>query len=83
MRDLQMDEKTAADLSWPTLLQKLSERCHTTRGQQLVKELTLLPSIEEAQTRQREVSEARALQDGGEALPFGGISDVKAFVERS
>lgn len=83
MGDLRMNEKTAADLAWPALLHKLSERCHTTRGQQLAKELTLLDSMEQAQTRQREVSEARALQDGGEALPFGGISDVKAFVERS
>ncbi|HNK43818.1 MAG TPA: endonuclease MutS2 [Pseudomonadota bacterium] len=83
MRDVHVQEKTVADLSWTALLAKLAERCHTTRGMQLAKELPLCGSIAQAQTRQREVSEARALQDGGEALPFGGITDVRAFVERS
>ena len=83
MRDLVVKEKTVADLSWQTLLHKLGERCHTTRGRVLATTLTLLGTIEEARTRQREVSEAKALQDAGEPLPFGGISDVRAFVERS
>ncbi len=83
MRDLVVQEKTVADLSWQTLLHKLGERCHTTRGRVLAATLSLLGTIEEARTRQREVSEAKALQDAGEPLPFGGISDVRAFVERS
>ena len=83
MRDLVVQEKTVADLSWQTLLHKLGERCHTTRGRVLATTLTLLGTIEQARTRQREVSEAKALQDAGEPLPFGGISDVRAFVERS
>ncbi len=83
MRDLVVQEKTVADLSWQTLLHKLGERCHTTRGRVLATTLPLLGTIEEARMRQREVSEAKALQDAGEPLPFGGISDVRAFVERS
>ncbi len=83
MRDLELHEKTVVDLSWAQLLHKLSERCHTTRGQALAVGLALLPTIDAARTRQREVSEARALQDAGEPLPFGSISDVQTFVERS
>jgi len=83
MRDLGVQDKTVADLSWAALLQKLAERCHTSRGQGQATSLALLPTMDEARTRQREVSEARALQDAGEPLPFGGITDVQAFVERS
>ncbi len=83
MRDVFLQEKTVADLSWAAVLAKLGERCHTTRGMALAKELPLCGSIAEAHTRQREVSETRALQDAGEPLPFGGITDVRAFVERS
>ena len=83
MRDLVLHEKTVVDLSWAQLLHKLGERCHTTRGQALAVGLDLLPTIDAARTRQREVSEARALQDAGEPLPFGSISDVRTFVERS
>lgn len=78
-----IDDKTATDLSWPVLLQKLAERCHTSLGIAQALKLCACDTLAAAQTRQREIAEARALADLGEPLPFGGISDVAAFVERS
>lgn len=76
-------EKTATDLSWTALLEKLAAHCHTTRGLLRAKELSLCPSIEAARARQHEITESKAMQDAGESMPFGGISDIRAFVERS
>ncbi|HNN98422.1 MAG TPA: endonuclease MutS2, partial [Pseudomonadota bacterium] len=75
--------KTELDLSWPSLLEQLAGRCHTVRGAALARALTPLPSIAAAHQRQAEIVEARALQDHGEPLSFGGIYDVATALERS
>lgn len=75
--------KTELDLSWLSLLEQLAGRCHTVRGAALARALAPLPSIAEAHQRQAEIVEARALQDHGEPLSFGGIYDVATALERS
>ncbi len=75
--------KTELDLSWPSLLEQLAGRCHTVRGAALARALAPLPSIADAHQRQAEIVEARALQDHGEPLSFGGIYDVATALERS
>ena len=75
--------KTRLDLGWQALTEQLAQRCHTMRGSALAQALTLLDSIEEARLRQVEISEARGLQDSGEPLQFGGITDVLPSLQRS
>ena len=72
-----LTRKTRADLGWDLLLNQLAARCHSDRGAQLCRDLAPLPSADEAHARQAEVSEARALQDRGEPLPFGGVRDLR------
>lgn len=75
--------KTRLDLGWEQLTEQLAQRCHTTRGATLARALGPLETVEEAELRQRTISEARALQDSGEPLPFGGITDVLPALQRS
>jgi DNA mismatch repair protein MutS2 len=75
--------KTRLDLGWETLTGELAQRCHTSRGGALAHALDLLDDIDEARLRQLEISEARALQDSGEPLPFGGITDIMPALQRS
>lgn len=75
--------KSQHDLSWELLLEALSSRCNTSRGAAQARTLALLPTREAAEKRQSEISEARALEDQSEPLPFGGISDVEPALLRS
>lgn len=75
--------KTEADLAWRALVQHLVGRCHTLRGAAQAGRIGPLPTVEEALTRQIEISEARGLQDRGEPLAFGGVCDVSEALERS
>lgn len=77
-----LSPKTRADLGWDSLTEQLGTRCHTARGAELARGLTPLPTIAAARTRQTEITEARGLQDSGEAMPMGGISDVAAALLR-
>jgi DNA mismatch repair protein MutS2 len=75
--------KTCADLGWSQLVEHIVSRCHTTRGQELARVLGPLPTLDAARLRQEEIREARALQDAGEPMPFGGICDVLPALQRS
>lgn len=75
-----ISDKTRADLMWEQLTEHLASRCHTERGAQLARALGPLPTRQEAQLRQQEISEARGLQDAGEPLPLGGITDISQSV---
>jgi DNA mismatch repair protein MutS2 len=80
---MNLSDKTRADLGWDLLLGHLASRCGTERGAAAARALAPLPAIEDALARQAEVSEARALQDSGEPLTFGGIIDLTAVLERA
>ncbi len=75
--------KTRLDLGWEQLTEQLAQRCHTARGATLARALGPLETVQEAELRQLTISEARALQDSGEPLPFGGITDVQPALQRS
>jgi DNA mismatch repair protein MutS2 len=78
-----LSHKTRLDLGWEALTEQLAARCHTARGVALARALAPLGTIDEARQRQQTVSEARALQDSGEPLGFGGISDIHPSLQRS
>lgn len=80
---MNLSDKTRADLGWDLLLGHLAARCGTERGAASARALAPLPDIEDALARQAEVSEARALQDSGEPLTFGGVIDLGAVLERA
>lgn len=81
--DRSLFNKTHLDLGWEALTEQLAQRCHTARGAVLARALGPLDTVEEARLRQLAISEARALQDSGEPLPFGGITDVLPALQRS
>ncbi|MGZ3408217.1 MAG: endonuclease MutS2, partial [Polyangia bacterium] len=82
-----LSPKTAADLGWQRLLDELTRRAQTVRGQTLAKELPLYDHLDAARARHDEVSEARALHDIGEPLPFFGdgfaVRHVDEALQRS
>ncbi|MBA2542674.1 MAG: hypothetical protein H0V17_23725, partial [Deltaproteobacteria bacterium] len=74
--------KALDDLGWPTLVDHWARRCATTRGAASVRASQLLPTIEEAQLRAAEITEARGLASRDLRLPLGSISDIAAAIER-
>lgn len=77
------DDKARRDLGWPELLDHLAARTHTSRGAERARALE--PSLDAQWIRSRlaEVSEARALWDRGEAMPFGAVRDVEPHLQRA
>ncbi len=82
-----LSPKTAADLGWQRLLDELARRAGTARGQALARALPLYDHLDAARARHEEVSEARALRDVGEPLPFfgpdWGVRAVDEALQRS
>ncbi|MCA1664781.1 MAG: endonuclease MutS2, partial [Myxococcales bacterium] len=82
-----LSPKTAADLGWQRLLDELTRRAQTVRGQALARALPLYDDLDAARARNIEVSEARALRDIGEPLPFfgpeWGVRHVDEALQRS
>jgi DNA mismatch repair protein MutS2 len=80
-------DKTAADLGWIRLLQELEKRCVSVRGADLARSLPLYDRLDDARARHEEVSEARALRDVGEPLPFNGpdwaVRNIDEALQRS
>jgi DNA mismatch repair protein MutS2 len=74
--------KTLEDLGWPQLLGELARRCHTTRGAAQARDLPLLDAPDQARARVAEIAEARLLGQLGEPMPFGGVHDIAAQLER-
>ncbi|MBI4508142.1 MAG: endonuclease MutS2 [Deltaproteobacteria bacterium] len=74
--------KTLDDLGWPKLIEHLAARCHTERGSAAAGALELFEHPEEARRRHAEIAEARLLHELGEPMPFGGIEDVVAWLDR-
>ena len=82
-----LSDKTVADLGWQRLLDELTRRAQTVRGQALARALPLYDQLDAARARHDEVTEARALRDIGEPLPlFGpdwGVRHVDEALQRS
>jgi len=82
-----LNDKTATDLAWNKLLHELERRAATARGGGLARTLPLYEDLDAARARHEEVSEARALRDVGEPLPFAGpdwgVRNIDEALQRS
>ena len=77
-----VSQKIAAVLGWPELLDHLAGLCHTDRGAALARALPWLTSAEEVQDELTLVSEACALRDLAEPMPFGSVLDLDPALRR-
>lgn len=75
-------EKTAADLEWSALLDRLAERCTSDLGAARARALTPADTAEDARARYDRLREALDLASRGEMLPIDGVTDVVDFVVR-
>lgn len=75
--------KTLTDLGWPEVLRALSERCRTPMGRERALERGFLPDPEAVRDALSLVAESRSLLQEQVSLPFAGLQDVRAAVERS
>ncbi len=76
-------EKTLTDLGWPQLMGAWAERCRTERGTSTVLASKPFMSVTAAKERSQEIDEARAMEDRGQPMSFGGIADVRVAVVRA
>ncbi|MDB4971485.1 MAG: Recombination inhibitory protein MutS2 [Myxococcales bacterium] len=80
-------DKTVHDLAWNRLLAELVRRTQSARGAELARALPLYDSLDAARARHEEVSEARALRDLVEPLPFfgpdWGVRSIDEALQRS
>ncbi len=77
-----ISQKTRTCLEWSELLTHLSRRCHTSRGKEAAAALPLHNDPRRVELELDLVSEARALHDRAEPLPFGAISDLSGLMAR-
>jgi DNA mismatch repair protein MutS2 len=75
-------EKTAADLEWPLLLDRLSSFCTSPLGAQRALRLEPASTIAEAELRYKRLHSAIELAGQGQQLPIDGVTDVEDFVSR-
>jgi DNA mismatch repair protein MutS2 len=75
-------EKTAADLEWSLLLDRLAERCTSQLGAARARAIVPAESLEEARARHARLSEALDLASRGDNLPVDGVTDIVEFLER-
>lgn len=76
-------DRALAQLGWPELLEALSARCRLPAGRRRAIALPFQPDAAAAREALARVDEARRLSEGGGALPFGGLTDVEAALERA
>lgn len=81
-RTFQLGERAATALAWRELLGHLSELCHTERGRAAAGELPFLQTDAEVEAELALVSEARALHDQAEPMPFGSVFDLRLPLRR-
>lgn len=75
-------EKTAADLEWSALLDRLAERCTSNLGAARARAITPAETLEDARGRYERLREALDLASRGDMLPIDGVTDVVEFVDR-
>ncbi|MFO0557484.1 MAG: Smr/MutS family protein [Polyangiales bacterium] len=75
-------EKTAADLEWSALLDRLAERCTSNLGAARARAITPAETLDDARLRYERLREALDLASRGDMLPIDGVTDVVEFVDR-
>lgn len=64
------------------ILARLGEHCRTTRGEALAQQATLGDTPDAVRAMLTLTTEMRALLDTGDAVPFGGITDLEPMLAR-
>jgi len=78
-----LSPSTQANLRYADILSALALRCQTPMGQARAFERPFLESVEQAQEAMALIEEARKLLQEPLRLPFGDLSDGRAWVERA
>ncbi len=77
----QLQEKTAADLEWPLLLERIARHCMSAHAGDRLRRLRPHSTLEAARERMQLVGEALELSDRGQRLPVQAVPDVRALLE--
>lgn len=75
-------EKTAADLEWSLLLDRLAERCTSSLGAARARSTQPAETLDDARERNAILREALDLASRGDMLPVDGVTDIVEFIER-
>lgn len=75
-------DKTAADLEWSALLDRLAERCTSRLGAARARAIRPAETLDDARVRYERLREALDLASRGEMLPIDGVTDVVELVDR-
>ena len=75
-------EKTATDLEWPLLLERIARHCMSGPAGDRVRRIRPHSALEPARERMLLVSEALELSERGERLPVQAVPDVRAQLDR-
>jgi DNA mismatch repair protein MutS2 len=78
----ELEDKTAADLEWPLLLDRLARHCMSAHAGDRLRQIRPLGTLEEARERMLLVGEALALSERGERLPVQALPELRALLER-
>lgn len=75
------DTATLERLEWPRLANCLAERAATRRGAEACRGELFCSTRAAVEDRLAETDEVRSLLDAGEAIPFGGVEDVRDVID--
>lgn len=78
-----MHQPTMTALDFPRILNELASQAACQLGKELAHNTRPLSSLDAVRRAQQETSEAKSILQSGRSVPFGGIQDVRLFVERA
>jgi DNA mismatch repair protein MutS2 len=82
MDPMQLNQQSAADLEWPTLLERLAQRCHSELAAARARSLDLLSDGAAIEEQLDTVREAVGLRRDGQIPPFGELFDLEPALKR-
>lgn len=78
-----MDERSRTGLEFNGVLGLLEEAASTALGRERAQQLGPVDNLEEVQEALAEAAEAKAILGRGEEPPFGGVTDVRPYLDRA
>jgi len=75
-------ERSAHDLDWPLLLDRIAQYSTTAKGGRRLRALTPASSLEEAQRMMHRTRETLSLSDEGLAIPCNAVPDLGDLIDR-
>ncbi|MFP6624858.1 MAG: endonuclease MutS2, partial [Myxococcota bacterium] len=76
-------QKTLESLEWPEVARRLREECRTPRQETGNSFADFAEGLSEVKARLTETSEARALLDGDQVAPLGGVVELYAAFQHA